>query len=49
MSHVVRLYEAGAPTVLRFEEQIVGAPGPGQVRLREAGIGPYRSRERHRG
>jgi len=39
MSRVVRIYQAGAPSVMRLEQQTVGAPGPGQVRLHQAAIG----------
>ena len=39
MSKAVRFHEHGGPEVLRFEEVEVGAPGPGQVRLRQMAIG----------
>jgi NADPH:quinone reductase-like Zn-dependent oxidoreductase len=43
MSKVVRIHEQGAPEVLRIEELEVGAPGPGEVRLRIEAIGLNRS------
>jgi len=39
MVHAVRIHEHGGPGVLRWEEVAVGAPGPGQVRLRQTAIG----------
>lgn len=39
MEHAVRFYEAGSPDVLRYEKIEVGAPGPGQVRLRHEAVG----------
>jgi NADPH2:quinone reductase len=39
MSCAIRLHEFGGPDVLRFEDIHVGAPGPGEVRLRHAAIG----------
>ncbi|MFC4949724.1 zinc-binding dehydrogenase [Pseudonocardia sp. GCM10023141] len=39
MSGVVRLYEHGGPEVLRFEDETVGEPAAGQVRLRQEAIG----------
>ena len=43
MSKVVRIHEQGAPEVLRIEDLEVGAPGPGEVRLRIEAIGLNRS------
>jgi len=43
MSKVVRVHEQGGPEVLRLEELDVGAPGPGEVRLRIEAIGLNRS------
>jgi NADPH:quinone reductase-like Zn-dependent oxidoreductase len=43
MSKVVRVHEHGGPEVLRLEEHDVGAPGPGEVRLRIQAIGLNRS------
>jgi len=39
MAKAVRLYEAGGPEVLRYEDVEVGRPGPGQVRLRHVAVG----------
>ncbi|MFO1311414.1 MAG: quinone oxidoreductase [Burkholderiales bacterium] len=39
MAHAIRMHEAGGPDVLRWEEVDVGAPGPGQVRLRHVAAG----------
>ncbi|MDB6124283.1 MAG: quinone oxidoreductase [Pedosphaera sp.] len=39
MSTVVRFYQYGPPSVLKVEDEIVGTPGPGQVRLRHEAIG----------
>ena len=39
MEHAIRFYEAGSPDVLRYEKVEVGAPGPGQVRLRHQAVG----------
>ncbi|SFB10531.1 NADPH2:quinone reductase [Collimonas sp. OK607] len=39
--HRVRTYEPGAPAVMRYETVPgdIGAPGPGQVRLRQEAAG----------
>lgn len=39
MPHAIRIYEHGGPEKLRWEEVDVGAPGPGQVRVRNTAIG----------
>lgn len=39
MSVVIRFHETGGPEVLRIEQADVGAPGPGQVRIRHAAVG----------
>lgn len=39
MAYVVRINRTGGPEVLSYEEVPVGAPGPGQVRLRQTAIG----------
>jgi NADPH:quinone reductase len=39
MTHRVRIYEQGSPSVLCCEEASVGEPGPTQVRLRQEAIG----------
>ena len=38
MSRVIRFHETGGPEVLRLEQAEVGAPGPGQARVRHAYI-----------
>ena len=39
MAHAIRMYEAGGPDVLRWEEIAVGNPGPGQARIRHVAVG----------
>ncbi|HEX6571806.1 MAG TPA: quinone oxidoreductase [Steroidobacteraceae bacterium] len=39
MAKAIRLHRTGAPEVLQLENVEVGAPGPGQVRLRQAAVG----------
>jgi NADPH:quinone reductase len=39
LAKVVRFYETGGPDVLRVEEQPVGVPGEGQVRIRHIAVG----------
>lgn len=39
MAHAVRFYETGGPEVLTWEEVAVGAPGPGEVRIRHVAVG----------
>ena len=39
MARIVRIHEYGGPEVMCFEEDEVGAPGPGEVRLRHTAIG----------
>lgn len=39
MSKVVKFHETGGPEVLRFEDEEVGDPGPGQVRIRHEAVG----------
>ena len=39
MAQVVRMHEIGAPDVLRVEQEDVGLPGPGQVRIIQDAIG----------
>lgn len=39
MVKAIRLHKAGGPEVLRYEEIEVGAPGPGEARLRHSAIG----------
>lgn len=39
MAHAIRIHQTGAPDVMRWESVEVGAPGPGQVRLRHEAVG----------
>ncbi len=39
MAGAIRIHETGGPEVLHFEQVEVGAPGPGQVRLRQTAVG----------
>jgi NADPH2:quinone reductase len=39
MAGMIRVHELGGPEALRFEDVEVGAPGAGQVRLRQTAIG----------
>src|SRR3954454_189245 len=39
LAKVVRFYEAGGPDVLRLEEQPVGTPGEGEIRIRHVAVG----------
>ncbi len=39
MQKAIRFYETGGPDVLRYESVEVGAPGPGEVRLRHVAVG----------
>ena len=39
MSYAIRIHEHGGPETLRWEEVEVGAPGPGEVRVRNTAIG----------
>jgi NADPH:quinone reductase len=39
MSKAIRIHERGGPEVLRWEDVDVGAPGPGEVRLRHHAVG----------
>jgi NADPH:quinone reductase len=39
VAHAVRFHEAGPPDVLRYEEVEVGAPGQGEVQIRQSAIG----------
>ncbi|MEO6185571.1 MAG: zinc-dependent alcohol dehydrogenase family protein [Steroidobacteraceae bacterium] len=43
MTRVVRFHEQGGPEVLRIEDLEVGAPGPGELRVRIQAIGLNRS------
>ncbi|MEV4935518.1 zinc-binding dehydrogenase [Sphingobium sp. LMA1-1-1.1] len=39
MSDVIRMHAVGGPSVLVAEQETVGAPGPGQVKIRHTAIG----------
>src|SRR5262245_56774751 len=39
MPHAVRIHKAGGPDVLQWDSVDVGAPGPGQVRLKQHAAG----------
>ncbi|MDG3010173.1 quinone oxidoreductase [Rhodococcus sp. D2-41] len=39
MAHAIRFYEPGGPEVMRWESVEVGAPGPGEVRVRHEAVG----------
>ena len=39
MVHAIRVHQTGGPEVLKWESVDVGAPGPGQVRLKHHAIG----------
>jgi len=48
MATVVRVHELGAPDKLRFEEIEIGAPGPGDVRIKVEAVGLNRSEAMYR-
>ncbi|HJW03509.1 MAG TPA: quinone oxidoreductase [Azospira sp.] len=39
MTHAIRFHQAGGPEVLSWEEVSVGAPGPGEARVKHAAVG----------
>lgn len=39
MTHAIRIHATGGPEVLRWEEVPLGAPGPGEARIRQTAIG----------
>jgi NADPH2:quinone reductase len=39
MVHAIRIHQHGGPEVLKWESVEVGAPGPGQVRLKQRAVG----------
>jgi NADPH:quinone reductase-like Zn-dependent oxidoreductase len=39
MAHAIRFYETGGPEVMRWEDVTVGAPGPGEARIRHVAVG----------
>ena len=43
MSRVVRFHRLGGPEVLQFDEMELGAPGPGEVRMKVRALGLNRA------
>jgi NADPH:quinone reductase len=39
MTYAIRLYKAGGPEVLVWEQIQVGQPGPGEARVRHTAVG----------
>src|ERR1700687_3451167 len=39
MPYAIRIHQTGGPDVLQWEEIEVGAPGPGQVLLKQTAVG----------
>ena len=39
MTHAIRIHEYGGPDVLKWEDVTVGAPDPGQVKVRQTAVG----------
>ena len=39
MTHAIRIHAPGGPEVMRWDQVDVGAPGPGEIRLRQTAIG----------
>ena len=39
MTKAIRIHETGGPEVMKWEDVDVGAPGEGQVRLRQTAMG----------
>ena len=39
MSRAIRIHEYGGPQVLKWEKAEIGAPGPGEIKLRQTAIG----------
>ena len=48
MARVIRVHELGGADVLQIEELDVGAPGPGEVRIRVSAVGLNRSEAMYR-
>ena len=48
MTKVVRIHQQGGPEVLRIEDLDIGAPGPGEARVRIQAIGLNRSEALYR-
>jgi NADPH2:quinone reductase len=39
MTHAIKVHQTGGPEVLQWEAVDIGAPGPGQVRLKQTAVG----------
>lgn len=39
MTHAIRIHQTGGPEVMSWEEVSVGAPGPGEARVKHAAVG----------
>ena len=39
MPRAIRIHETGGPEVMRWEDVEVGAPGPGEIRIRHEAVG----------
>ena len=39
MSKAIRFHEPGGPEVLKWEDEDVGAPGEGQIKVRHTAVG----------
>ena len=39
MAHAIRIHAQGGPDVMKWEEVDAGAPGPGQVKLKQKAVG----------
>ena len=39
MAHAIRIHKFGGPEMLHWEEEEVGAPGPGQVKIKQTAVG----------
>ena len=39
MSHAIRIHEYGGPEVLKWEKAGAGAPGPGEVKIKQTAVG----------
>ena len=48
MARVVRNHRQGAPDVLQIEDEQIGEPGPGELRLRVEAVGLNRSEAMYR-
>ena len=39
MTHAILIHQAGGPEVLQWESVPIGKPDPGEIRLRQTGVG----------